>query len=68
MARPLANEIGLVRDVGQDYPLHYSSIAQLVERLAVNEDVPGSSPGAGAKWTDAFVLSVDLPDSYSGNM
>ena len=27
----------------------YSAIAQLVERLAVNEDVPGSSPGRGAK-------------------
>ena len=28
---------------------HYSAVAQLVERLAVNEDVAGSSPAAGAK-------------------
>lgn len=27
----------------------HSVIAQSVERLAVNEDVPGSSPGHGAK-------------------
>ena len=27
----------------------YSVIAQSVERLAVNEDVPGSSPGHGAR-------------------
>ena len=26
----------------------YSQVAQLVERLAVNEHVPGSSPGLGA--------------------
>ncbi|KKT81686.1 MAG: hypothetical protein UW78_C0006G0051 [Candidatus Azambacteria bacterium GW2011_GWA1_44_9] len=30
-------------------PITYSVIAQSVERLAVNEDVPGSSPGHGAK-------------------
>jgi hypothetical protein len=29
---------------------HYSPIAQLVERLTVNQFVPGSSPGRGAKF------------------
>ncbi len=27
----------------------YSAVAQPVERLAVNEDVPGSIPGRGAR-------------------
>jgi hypothetical protein len=42
----------------------HSAIAQSVERLAVNEDVPGSSPGRGAsKINDrpcAGLLFVDL--------
>jgi hypothetical protein len=29
-------------------PDEYSAVAQPVERLAVNEDVPGSIPGRGA--------------------
>ena len=31
------------------YAGHNSSVAQLVERLTVNQLVPGSSPGRGAK-------------------
>lgn len=37
----------------------YSTLAQLVERAAVNRLVPGSSPGGGAKnvprWIDRFI-------------
>lgn len=33
---------------------HYSSVAQLAERLAVNQDVVGSSPTGGAKRHDAI--------------
>lgn len=30
----------------------YSPLAQLVERLTVNQNVPGSSPGRGAKFLE----------------
>ena len=41
------------------YTLSHSAIAQLVERLAVNEDVPGSSPGRGADESgDVYSLSI----------
>ena len=43
----------------------YSLIAQLVEHLTVNQVVPGSSPGRGAKFGDAAVMvwqeTVNLP-------
>ena len=39
--------------------LPYSAIAQLVERLPVKENVPGSSPGRGAR--THLILIVMLP-------
>ena len=33
----------------------YSPIAQLVERLTVNQNVPGSSPRRGAKYQKALL-------------
>ena len=36
--------------------LVYSPIAQLVERLTVNQLVPGSSPGRGAKFRKGLLL------------
>ena len=32
----------------------YSPLAQLVERLTVNQNVPGSSPGRGAKFLEGW--------------
>ncbi len=42
---------------------NFSLVAQLVERFAVNEHVPGSSPGQGANLDTgtAFVLWVSMP-------
>ena len=37
--------------------LHYSPIAQLAERLTVNQNVPGSSPGGGAMLVDLSLCS-----------
>ena len=46
----------------RDYTWLHSAVAQLVERLAVNEDVPGSNPGRGARhsWTPKHVFGVLL--------
>ena len=33
--------------------MNYSAVAQLVERLPVKEDVPGSNPGRGARSSSA---------------
>ena len=47
----------------------YWPIAQLVERLTVNQNVPGSSPGWPAKFGDAAVMvwqeTVNLPTSVT---
>ena len=39
----------------------YSSLAQLVERSAVNRDVVGSNPIRGAIWRDTEVVITALP-------
>ena len=44
----------------------YSLVAQSVERLTVNQNVPGSSPGKGAKFMHKikiFSHIIDTPDS-----
>ena len=54
--------------------LIYSPIAQLVERLTVNQLVPGSSPGRGAKHQKApakgafFVLSASIVPAWQAQI
>jgi len=40
-------------------PTNYSPIAQLVERLTVNQNVRGSSPRRGAKFNAALAQLVE---------
>ena len=37
----------------------WAVVAQMVEHLAVNEVVPGSSPGDGVDFSNNYVRSVD---------
>lgn len=61
------SQLGLVNFATAEASNLYSSIAQSVERLAVNQNVVGSSPTGGA--TDTFLLNVskktNCPDPYS---
>lgn len=41
-----------------DFKIHSSYIAQLVERLTVNQNVPGSSPGIRAMCFNTIMLST----------
>ena len=43
-----------------DWVSTYSPIAQLVERLTVNQLVPGSSPGRGAKFEKPAMCGLFL--------
>ena len=41
----------------------YSLVAQSVERLTVNQNVPGSSPGEGAKHPVKYFLTTNQQSS-----